>query len=490
MPESNQTPPPLSELTARAADWITRYHDQVPNFPIAPKTTPGDVLRMLPDSIPETPEDWDEIFADLDRIVVPNTLHWQHPAFFGYFPANTSDPAMVADLITTGLGVQGMLWQTAPALNELERRVLDQLASAIGLPESFLSTTDAGGGVIQPTASDATLAALLAARSRIYNKHPQARHEQLRVYTSDQAHSSIMKAAMIAGIARHAEDHAQVRIIETDSNGSIKTDVLRAKIQADLQAGCFPTFICATLGTTATGAFDHIPSVHQARSGTDAWLHIDAAWAGAAFICSEFRDGLEGIEHPESFCFNPHKWMLTTFDCSLFWTRDRKPLIEALSITPSYLRSEASESGAVFDYRDWGVPLGRRGRALKLWFVLRHYGMENIREHIRRHVSLAVDLESRVQADQRFALSAPRSLSLVCLHAVADQQPNNELTAKIATQLNKRGRTYITPTTIEREGQPPLTTIRVAVGGVKTQAEHIDLLWTELAEVHAALTQP
>lgn len=476
----------FEHLTARAAAWVANYLESVHTRPVAPSTRPGDVLAVLPERAGETPESWDAIFQDLDEIILPHTMHWQHPAFFGYFPCNTSEPAIIADLISSGLGVQGMLWQTAPAINELERRVLDQMAHAIGLPESFTSTSELGGGVIQPTASDATLAALLASRRRVFAAHPDAANSDLVLYTSDQAHSSVVKAAMIAGLARDSEDRSQIRLIPTNADYSMDTSALAEAIGADVSAGRVPTYVCATLGTTATGAFDRLDLIHDAIGRSPAWLHVDAAWAGAALVCEERREMLRGVERADSFCFNPHKWLLTTFDCDLFWTRDRRSLVDALSISPSYLRSEASESGEVFDYRDWGVPLGRRGRALKLWFVLRHYGLENLRAYIRSHIAMGCSLEALVGSDARFGLTTARSLSLVCAHALRDGEPDNDLTMAIARHINTRGQVYVTPTTLDRDGCRRAT-IRLAVGGTRTEPRHVELLWQELTSAHDAL---
>lgn len=488
--DSNHDSQSFSSLGARAIEWVERYLSTVSEHPVAPPTSPGDVLAKLPEHAPEHPEPWDDIFSDLDDIILPHTLHWQHPAFFGYFPCNTSEPAILADIISAGLGTQGMLWQTAPAINELERRLLDQMATAIDLPESFRSTSPAGGGVIQSTASEATLAALCAARTRALSSHPDADPRSLTYYTSDQAHSSVIKAAMIAGVACHAEDRSQLRIIPSGENYALDADALALAVKIDTDEGRIPALVSATLGTTATGAFDPIDMIHEAISTAASpgqpWIHVDAAWAGAALVCPEHRAMLKGIEHADSFCFNPHKWLLTTFDCDLFWTRDRASLIDSLSITPAYLRSDASDTGDVFDYRDWGVPLGRRARALKLWFVLRAFGLEQMRTFIRSHITLAESFETWAVGDPRFSLTVPRSLALVCLHATRGQEPDNGLTLAIAKRINERGRAYVTPTTLETP-VGPLATIRVAIGAINTQQQHLDILREELTAAHDAL---
>ncbi|MEO0511475.1 MAG: pyridoxal-dependent decarboxylase [Planctomycetota bacterium] len=496
-PETSLDPDRFEKNAALAAAWAAEYWRTLEDRPVAPPTRPGDVLERLPRYAPESGEPFERVLGDLTDLIAPNTLHWQHPGFFGYFPCNTSEPAVLADLITSAMGNQGMLWQTAPAANELERRLLDQMAHAIGLPEGFRSDAPSGGGVIQPTASDATLAALVAARRRVFDRHPDARSDDLTLYTSDQAHSSVVKAAMIAGLARHADDRSQLRLIPARNtggpdHGSLDADALRSAVADDVRAGKVPTFVTATLGTTATGAFDDLAGIAGVLGDGPAaprpWLHVDAAWAGAALICPEHRAMLAGVEAADSFCFNPHKWLLTTFDCNLFWTQDRGTLVDAMSITPSYLRSEASESGEVFDYRDWGVPLGRRARALKLWFVLRFFGLGAMRRFIRGHVAMAESLQRRIEAHPRLALSCPRSLALVCLHATGPTlQDEDRLTDAVAARVNASGYAYVTPAKILTPSGPRRT-IRVSIGAVATEPRHVERLVGTLSGAVNALT--
>ncbi len=466
--------------------------------PVLSRLRPGDVLAALPACAPEHPEPFDSVLADVARIVMPGITHWQHPSFFAYFPSNGSGPAVLGDLLSTGLGIQGMLWATSPACTELETRVTDWMALALGLPRSFLSQPDAqpaqpGGGVIQGTASESTLVAMLAARERLRRSDPRAAPV---VYCSNQAHSSVVKAAMIAGITE-PDGAARVRQIATRPDWSIDTGALGEQMRRDLAAGLRPAMVCATLGTTGVMAFDDLSAagaaIDTAGSPHPVWLHADAAMGGAAFVCPELRGPLAGAERLDSFCFNPHKWLLTSFDCGLFWTRDRQAVTGALSVTPEYLRNAASNAGAVTDYRDWQVPLGRRFRSLKLWCVMRHYGLQGLRAHVRNHLDLAAWLESQVRASDRFALAAPRPACspLVCLRLRGDASTPeraaglNERARALLEGLNAAGGAYFSHTTLpdtERPGNPPVYVIRVAIGGTFTTRAHVEHAWRLLCE--------
>mgnify|MGYP003700542953 CR=1 FL=1 len=465
------------EFRARAhevIDWIADYMRTVEDRPVLSQVKPGDISAMLPAQPPEHSEPWDRILGDLDTIVQPGLTHWQSPSFFGYFPANSSGPAILGDLVSSGLGVQGMLWSTSPACTEIETTMLDWLARMIGLPESMMSH-GAGGGVLQGTASEAALVSLLAARAQ--RDHP----DQPTVYCSSQAHSSIMKAAMISGLGKDA-----VRLIDVDESLRMDVPSLDRQLRSDVESGHSPLFVCATVGTTSSGAIDPVEQIAAVSQQHNCWLHVDAAWAGSACVCPEHRDLLNGVEAADSFNFNPHKWMLTTFDCSALWVRNRKPLLDALSIMPEYLRNQASETGAVIDYRDWQIPLGRRFRALKLWFVIRHYGVEGIRAHIRRGVELAQLFESLVRDDDRFELAAARSLGLVCFRLRGDDSANEELLAKI----NASGRAFFTHTRLPHPMNPSESqfVIRAAIGAIKTEERHIRSAW-ELIQTTAGAIQ-
>jgi len=459
------TPEEFRLLGHRVVDWVARYMERVDEFPVRSPVEPGAIAAMLPDEAPETPEGWDEILADLDHVIMPGVTHWQSPSFFAYFPCNASGASILGELVSAGLGVQGMLWSTSPACTELETVTLDWLARLIGLSESFRSSTPNAGGVIQGTASEAALVAMIAARGRA------ASHDSLTAYTSDQAHSSILKAANIMGLAPGA-----LRMIPTDAQMRMDPVALKRAIDEDVAAGMKPFFVSATLGTTSTGAFDPLEAIGPIATGAGCWLHVDAAWAGSAFVCPEFRGPMAGVDHADSYNFNPHKWLLTSFDCSALWTRDRAALVGALSVTPEYLRNPASEAGAVIDYRNWQIPLGRRFRAIKLWFVLRSFGAEGLRAHIRKHVELAEWFEAQVVADDRFELAAPRSLALVCFRLADD--PGGERTKALLERVNAHGELFCSHTTIpDRETGKSRYAIRFAVGAVGTERSHVERAW-------------
>ncbi|MBK8979673.1 MAG: aspartate aminotransferase family protein [Planctomycetes bacterium] len=485
-------PETFRALGHRAVDWVADYLARVESFPVRSQQAPGELLRALPEHAPERglaasgdrAESWDAVFADLDRLILPGVTHWQSPNFYAYFPCSASGPAIVGELLSAGLGIQGMLWATSPAATELETRVLDWLGEAIGLPATFRGS--AGGGCIQGTASESTLVAMVAARRRVLQRAAGGDPRALVAYTSTQGHSSIVKAAMIAGLCTDAggcnEDGMQtVRFVGVDARLAMDPAALAAAVRADVAAGRTPFFVCATVGTTSSTAMDPLGPVAEALSGTPffgqgGWLHVDAAFAGAACICPEHRHLLTGVEHADSVCFNPHKWLLTNFDCSSFWTRDRASLVDALSVTPEYLRNRATESGDVIDYRDWQIPLGRRFRALKLWLVLRHFGLDGLRAHIRHHVELARLFESLVRADARFEIAAPTTLSLVCFRLRGDDDRNREL----LECLNASGHAYLSHTTLPDPAGSPRFVLRMAIGAAATEERHVRATWERI----------
>ncbi|MEM9066470.1 MAG: pyridoxal-dependent decarboxylase [Planctomycetota bacterium] len=463
------------ELAARAAAWVDDYLSGVEAHPVQHARTPGQTEAMLPVAPPEMPEGLDRIFEELDRVVAPALTNWQHPMFFGYFPCNTSHPAILAELVIAGLGQQGMLWSTSPACTEVETRMLDWMGRAIGLPAAFLSDSACGGGCIQGTASESALVALVAARDRALRANPETDPRSLGVYTSTQAHSSIAKAAMVAGIARHAHDEKGVRLVPVDERCQMDPGALGAMLDADLAAGITPVMLSLTLGTTASTAVDPIDActrIWREKVG-DPWVHVDAAHSGATLVCPEYRWQAKGIELTDSFCFNPHKWLLTTFDCDLFWTRDREGLVRSLSITPEYLRNEATDSGAVTDYRDWQIPLGRRFRALKLWFVMRHYGLEGLRNHIRNHCAQAEWLESKIDAHPTLRAAAERTSNLVCF----DHASGEAATRAMLAALNDRRDVFLTHAVLPAAEGGSRFVIRVAIGALTTEPRHIEALW-------------
>jgi aromatic-L-amino-acid decarboxylase len=450
-------------------DWIADYYAGVERFPVLSRVSPGEIRASLPPGPPVEGEPFERILEDLGKIILPGITHWQSPNFFAYFPANASGPAILGDLVSSGLGVQGMLWTTSPACTELETHVLDWLVDMLGLPEKFKSTGP-GGGVIQDSASSASLCALLAGRERAtkFGANETGCDGSLAAYASSQAHSSIEKGVKIAGLGRSA-----LRLIETDANHAMRPDALAAAIERDLRGGLAPCFVCATVGTTSSNAIDPLPEIGKICRRHNVWLHVDAAMSGTAAVCPEFRHIHDGLELADSYCFNPHKWMFTNFDCDCFYVADRAELIKTLSILPEYLLNEATRSGAVIDYRDWHVPLGRRFRSLKLWFVIRHYGVEGLRRHVRRHVALAREFASWVSADDRFELAAPAPLNLVCFRHRGGDTANQQLMER----LNKSGDLYLSHTRLDG-----LFTLRLCVGQTTTEERHVKRAWDRIRE--------
>ena len=457
-------------------DWIADYYERVESLPVLSQVQPGEIAAQMPDQAPPVGEPFDTILADIDKVVLPGITHWQSPNFFAYFPANTSGPAILGDLLSSGLGVQGMLWSTSPACTEVETQVLDWMADVIGLPAKFKSDTP-GGGVIQDSASGGALCALLSARERAtkFISNAKGCDGRLVAYASSQTHSSIEKAVKIAGLGSD-----NLRVIEVDDTHAMRADALAAQITADRAHGLIPCFVCATLGTTSSNALDPLPAIGEICRREGIWLHVDAAMAGTAAVCPEYQYLNEGMELVDSYCFNPHKWMFTNFDCDCFFVADRAALIKTLSVLPEYLRNKATESGAVIDYRDWHVPLGRRFRSLKLWFVLRYYGVEGLRHHIRRHIALAQQLAGWVAAVDDFELMAPAPLNLVCFRHTAGDDFNQELMER----LNSSGELFLTHTILAGN-----YVLRLCVGQSHTELRHVEHAWACIQRTAKELTQ-
>ncbi len=388
-------------------DWIADYYSKIESFPVLSRVAPGQIRASLPPNAPNQGEPFGALLGDMEKLILPGITHWQSPNFFAFFPCNASGPAILGDLLSSGLGVQGMLWATSPACTELETHVLDWMVPMLGLPEKFLSTKT-GGGVIQDTASSSSLCALLAGRERAthYASNAKGCDGRLVAYCSSQTHSSVEKAAKIAGLG--AEN---LRPISVDENFAMRPDELARRIAQDKASGRVPCFVCATVGTTSSNAIDPVPEIARICREHGVWLHVDAA-------------------------------MFTNFDCDVFYVADRKALIQTLSVLPEYLRNQATESGAVIDYRDWHIPLGRRFRALKLWFVIRHYGVEGLQHHVRQHVALTQQFAEWVEQDDRFELSAPVPLNLVCFRLKAGDAANQALIER----LNRSGDLYLIST--------------------------------------------
>ncbi len=469
------TPHEFRQAGYAVVDWIADYWATLDQRPVTSQDPPGTVAAGLPAGPPVTGEPVEAMLADLDTLVAPRLTHWQHPNFYGYFPANTSGPSVLGDLVSAGLGVQGMLWATGPACTELETVMLDWLAEALDLPARFRSAGP-GGGVIQDSASSATLVATLVALHRATGGRWREAgiDRRYRVYTSPEGHSSIEKAVRIAGLGADG-----VRLIDVDpATRAMSPAALRAAIEADRAAGVVPVMVVATVGTTSTTAVDPLPQIGPVCAEHGVFLHVDAAYAGAAAVCPELRFGHAGLEYADSYCFDPHKWLLTGFDCDAFWVADAGELVEALTVLPEFLRNAATESGAVIDYRDWQVPLGRRFRALKLWFVLRWYGVEGLREHIRSGVALAARFADRVRADDRFELVTAHPYALVCFRLRGPDGPNEQLLAAV----NGTGRVYLTHTRVDGRH-----TLRLAVGAPQTTEAHVDETWDLISRMAATL---
>jgi len=440
-------------------DWLAHYMETVGERQVMPDVAPGDIAASIPATAPEKPEPFEDLIGDLDKVVMPGITHWQSPGWFAYYPATTSGPSILGELVSAGLGVQGMLWSTSPAATEIENRVTDWLADLLGLPATWQNRNGPGGGVLQSSASDATHLIHVVARERAMAG--QTRRPKFVSYASSQAHSSIEKGARVASIEHF-------RAIDVDENWSLDPEALRAALAADRDAGLTPLIVTSVLGTTGTAAVDPIAAISQIASVEGMWHHVDAAYGGSAMVCSELRNLQEGAASADSYTFNPHKWMFTNFDCNVLWVADRAALIDAMSITPPYLKNVASESGKVIDYRDWQVPLGRRFRALKLWWVLRSYGAEGIRHHLREYIRLTEAVAAKIEQHEHLALTAPVHFGLVCFH----HQSGNDATDALLDKINLVPNIFLTGSTLGSKHF-----IRLSIGSTSTTAEAVEQLW-------------
>ena len=474
-PGYHMTPEEFRQWGHALVDWLASYEQRVETLPVLSRVAPGEVRGSLPPAPPQHGEPFDKILADVERVVMPGITHWQSPNFFAYFPANVSGPSILGELLSAGLGVQGMLWATSPACTELETHVLDWVAQMLDLPERFRSS-GAGGGVIQDSASSAVLCALLAARERASGlaSNERGTDGSLVAYASPHAHSSVEKAVKVAGLGR-----ASLRLVEVDKSQRMRPDALAEQMAKDRKAGLRPCFAVATVGTTSSNALDPVRALGEVCRAEGVWLHVDGAMCGTAALCPEFRYIQDGLEWADSYAFNPHKWMFTNFDCDCFYVADRKGLIQALSVLPEYLRNQASESGAVIDYRDWQVPLGRRFRALKLWFVIRHYGVEGLQHHIREHVRLAQQFAEWVNRAKEFELVALAPLNLVCFAHVG----GDEFNRRLMERLNQSGKLYLTHTILDGR-----FVLRVCVGQTHTQLRHVQAAWELIQQMARELS--
>jgi aromatic-L-amino-acid decarboxylase len=459
-------------------DWIADYRERVnrAEFPVMARTAPGDLKAALPAAPPRQPEDFATIRADLDRLILPACTHWQDPRFHGYFPSNGLPAAVLGDLVSTGLGQLGLNWQSSPALTELEEVSLDWWRQMLGLSERWT-------GVIQDTASTATFVALVCARERASNHSAtrgglQGQASAFVVYTSSQAHSSVEKAALLAGFGRE-----NVRMIPVDGNFDMDAHGLAGAIAADRAAGREPCAIVATCGSTATTAFDPIAEISQIARVEELWLHVDAAMAGSAMIVPECRELWEGVEGADSLVVNPHKWLGVSMDCSTYFVRDAQFLVRVMSTNPSYLQTSAD--GQVKNYRDWGLPLGRRMRALKLWFVIRDQGVAGLERRIRRDLAQAQWLAGEVRKAPHWKMLSPvRLQTLVLRHEPPgrDAIENDTAARALAQAVNESGEAFLTPALVEGRWA-----VRVSLGGANTDQEHVAGLWRLMQQMSGSL---
>lgn len=454
----------------RLIEWIIDYHERLRELPVQAVVGPGEVAAGLPER-PGRPDGFDAVLADLDRVVVPGLTNWQHPGFFAWFPANTGYPSILAELVSAGLGVQGMSWASSPAVTEVETRMMDWMVELLGLPDTFRSTSEHGGGVIQGSASEATLSSILAARHRATGGSVSRDSDTTRLvaYASSQAHSSIEKGLRIAGIGTE-----NFRIVPHDADFAMRPDALAAQIAADRAAGLVPFWVCATVGSTNSLAVDPVAAIAEIAGREGSWVHVDAAMSGITTLCPEFRWLNDSLDRVDSYSTNPHKWMGITFDCNLFYTSDRASLLGALSILPEYLRTAAAASGAVIDYRDWQIPLGRRFRALKLWFTLRTEGVEPAQQMIRDHVAWTALLAGWVAADDRFEILAPHPLNLLCLALRA----GDDATAALIERANATGSVLFTRTVLDGR-----TVLRFSIGSRRTTLADVRAGWDLLRQL-------
>ncbi len=451
-------------------DLVADYMENVESYPVLSQLEPGDIYHNFPTHPPEQGERFDTVLSDVKERILPGLTHWQSPNFYAYFPSHASGPSILGDLLSSGLGIQGMLWSTSPACTELETLVLDWMVEITGLPEHFHSS-QSGGGVIQDSASTAALCAAVAAREKALAVNPDRSITNLTAYISGHTHSSAEKSLRIAGF-----EPAQIRRLQVDHSFAIDSKDFARQLEADVAAGYVPAFVCATIGTTSSMAIDPVQTIAQIANRHQVWVHVDAAYAGSAAVCPEFRHLLNGVELADSYCFNPHKWLLTNFDCDLFYVANKADLVNALTMTPEYLRNKATESGTVFDYSGWQVSLGRRFRSLKLWFVIRHYGIDGLRAHIRKHIDLAKRFQELLEADNSYEEIQPRMLNLICFR----HNDGNARTKQILDEINASGKIFLTHTVLDG-----VYVIRFVPGAIRTEMHHIEAAWEEFAKAGA-----
>ncbi|XP_063423745.1 aromatic-L-amino-acid decarboxylase-like [Mytilus trossulus] len=454
-------------------DYVADYLENIRDRRPYPTVEPGYIKELLPDHAPNKPDEWDDVFSDIERVIMPGVTHWHSPQFHAYFSTGNSYPAIVADILSDAIGCIGFSWASSPACTELEMVVMDWLGKMLDLPEDFLFCSGGkGGGVIQGTASEATLVALLSARTKIIRKLLETGDykdqgqimPKLIAYCSDQSHSSVERAGLIGCV--------KMREIPADDSGAMRGSNLKLAIEKDKAKGLVPFFVCATLGTTPSCAFDKILEVGPLCKEEDIWMHIDAAYAGSSFICPEFRPMLNGIEYAMSFNFNPHKWLMVNFDCSAMWVKDSQLVSDAFNVDPLYLKHD--HQGKIPDYRHWHIPLGRRFRSLKLWFVLRLFGQEGLQENIRKDVRLAHEFEDLVKMDHNFEIIGEVKMGLACFR-LKGKNDKNEMLLKA---INEDGRIHLVPSKFR-----DTYFLRFAVCASRTTSDDVKFAWKVIQEL-------
>ncbi|XWS47052.1 hypothetical protein CRYUN_Cryun14cG0120200 [Craigia yunnanensis] len=479
----------LRKYGHKMVDFIADYYQTIESFPVLSQVEPGYLRNLLPDSAPNQPDSFQDVLDDIQSKILPGVTHWQSPNYFAYYPSNSSVAGFLGEMLSAGLNIVGFRWITSPAATELEIIVLDWLAKILKLPEDFLQqvgncVVGQGGGVIQGTASEAVLVVLLTACDKVLRRVGKGALEKLVVYTSDQTHSALQKACQIGGM--HPEN---CRLLKANSstNYALSPELLSQTISQDLAIGLIPFFLCATVGTTSSTAVDPLLALGKIAKSNGMWFHfhVDAAYAGGACVCPEIRPYIDGVEEADSFNMNAHKWFLTNFDCSALWIKDRSALVQALSTNPEFLKNKASKANMVVDFKDWQIPLGRRFRSLKLWMVLRLYGLENLQCYIRNHIKLAKHFEDLVAQDPRFEAVTPRMFSLVCFRLLPP--PNNEyhgnkLNHELLDAVNSTGNVFISHTVLSGK-----YILRFAVGAPLTDEKHVNAAWKVLQDKATAL---
>ncbi|XP_077210927.1 tyrosine decarboxylase-like [Tasmannia lanceolata] len=470
-------------------DFLADYYRDIQKYPVRSQVEPGYLRKLLPETAPHNPEPLETILQDVQTDIIPGITHWMSPNHFAYFPCTASTAGFLGEMLSTGFNVVGFSWITSPAATELESIIMDWLAKMLQLPKPFLFSHN-GGGVLQGTTCEAVLCTISAARDRKLNLIGRENINRLVVYCSDQTHCGFQKAAKIAGI--HPDNFRAVRTKRSDNFG-LSPESLHKTIINDVEAGLIPLFLCATVGTTASTAVDPVGPLCDVAIKYGMWVHVDAAYAGSACICPEFRHYIDGVEKVDSFSLNAHKWFFTNLDCCCLWVKDPGLLVKALSTNPEYLKNKATESSQVIDYKDWQIALSRRFRAMKLWLVLRSYGVVNLRSFIRSHVKMANHFEGLVLMDKRFEIVVPRTFSLVCFRLrpppvvigseiMSGDEYANDLNCKLLEGMNASGRLYMTHAVVGG-----VYMIRFAVGGTLTEESHVNSAWKVVQEHGDAL---